>query len=46
MKWNSDRYADYGAYLIDQMSYELNPLSNPQADLTKAFMQQLELKDN
>jgi len=24
-KWNSEKYADYGSYLIDQMSFELNP---------------------
>jgi hypothetical protein len=24
-KWNSDKYAEYGGYLIDQMAYDLNP---------------------
>ena len=37
-KWNSERYADYGAYLIDQMSFYLDSQSNPQEDLTQAFI--------
>jgi len=45
-KWNSDRYADYGSYLIDQMSFHLDPTNNPNEDLTKAFVAQLELKEN
>jgi len=24
-KWNSDKFADYGSFLIEQMSTELNP---------------------
>ena len=45
-KWNSDRYADYGAYLIDQMSFYLDVNNNPQEDLNKSFVAQLELKEN
>jgi hypothetical protein len=34
-KWNSEKYAEYGGYLIDQMAFTLNP-HKPQ-DLTEVF---------
>lgn len=45
-KWNSDKYSDYGSYIIDQMSYELNPRSKVPQDLTEFFRKQLEVAEN
>jgi hypothetical protein len=43
-KWNSEKYAEYGGYLIDQMAYDLNP--KKQSELTDAFKKQLEKQEN
>jgi len=46
-KWNdSDKYADYGSFLIDKLSFELDPFNRPQQDLTKAFQAQLAIPAN
>ena len=42
-KWNSDKYSDYGSFIIDQMSYELNPKSKLPQDLTECYSEVQEL---
>jgi len=44
-RWNSEKYAEYGSYIIDQMSLELNP-KKLDCDLMKAFTAQLEKPEN